>query len=63
MITRNALCAHFVAHLNRQIALAELVDWAENIMMDGEFHERDTDLLTEIVARLGYKAQVTVVAA
>ncbi len=40
-------------YLNRQIVLSELVDWAENAMMAGEFEEQDIKLLTDIVARLG----------
>ncbi len=53
MVTRATLQEKLLAYLNRQMSLAELVDWAETAMMDGEFDERDTDLLTEIVARLG----------
>ena len=85
MVTRATVQGKILAYLNRQITLADLVDWAESAMMDGEFDERDSDLLTEIVAhlgladirefglswddcykfleRLGYRVQVTAVAA
>jgi len=53
MITRKVVEEKIVAYLNRAIALADLADWAENMMMDGEFDGGDTDLLTDIVARLG----------
>ena len=53
MLTRKFLQSKILAYLNRQLTLAELVDWAERAMMDGEFDERDTDLLMHIVARLG----------
>jgi len=53
MVTRATLQEKLLAYLNRQMSLAELVDWAETAMMDGEFDERDNDLLTEIISRLG----------
>ena len=53
MVTRVTVQEKLLAYLNRQITLAELVEWAENAMMEGEFDERDTDLLTNIIARLG----------
>jgi hypothetical protein len=53
MVTRATVQAKLLDYLNRQISLAELVDWAENAIMDGEFDEQDTDLLTDIIARLG----------
>ncbi len=53
MLTRKMVQSKILSYLNRQITLVELVDWAERMMMDGEYDERDTDLLTHIVARLG----------
>ena len=53
MVTRVTVQEKLLAYLNRQITLAELVEWAENAMMEGEFDEQDTDRLTDIVARLG----------
>ena len=53
MVTRTVVQQKILDYLNRHITLADLVDWAEDAMMDGEFEERDADLLTEIVARLG----------
>lgn len=53
MITRATLQEKILDYLNRRISLAELVDWAEKMMMDGEFDENDTELLTKIIARLG----------
>ena len=53
MVTRVVVEEKILDYLNRYITLADLVDWAENMMMDGELDERDIDLLTEIVARLG----------
>jgi len=53
MVTRAIVQEKLLDYLNRQISLAELVDWAENVIMEGEFDEQDTDLLTDIIARLG----------
>ncbi len=53
MVTRTVVQQKILDYLNRHITLAALVDWAEDAMMDGEFEERDADLLTEIIARLG----------
>lgn len=53
MITRTVIEKKILSYLNRHTTLAELVDWAEKTMMEGEFEALDSDLLTEITARLG----------
>lgn len=53
MITRAVIEKKLLNYLNRHITLADLVDWSEKMMMEGEFDARDSDLLTDIVARLG----------
>jgi hypothetical protein len=53
MITRETVQETLLAYLNRQLTLAELVDWAENALQDGELDPRDTELLSEVLARLG----------
>lgn len=40
-------------YLVHKITLAELVDWAENALIDGEFIHEDSKQLFDIVARLG----------
>ncbi len=40
-------------YLNHSISLSQLVDWAENAMMEGEFESRDFDVIRDIVSRLG----------
>jgi hypothetical protein len=52
-ITRHVVRDQLLAYLNRSITLDQLVDWAENILCDGEVEARDAELLTQIVARLG----------
>lgn len=52
-ITRGTVIKKLADHLQHRISLAHLVDWAEQVMMDGEFTPADHDLLRDIVARLG----------
>ena len=41
LITKQAVAEKIAAYLHHHITLAQLVDWAENAMMEGEFDERD----------------------
>ncbi len=52
-ITRQAMANKLSDYLRGTVSQAELVDWAERAMMDGEFEEADADLLSDIVGRLG----------
>lgn len=40
-------------YLQHRITLAELVDWAEQVIMEGDFVGPDHDILRDVVARLG----------
>jgi hypothetical protein len=40
-------------YLHGKLSQADLVDWAERAMMDADFAEADTEVLTDIVSRLG----------
>ncbi len=53
LITKRTAAEEIAAYLRDAITLEELVDWAENAMMDGEFDERDTEVLRRVIARLG----------
>lgn len=53
LITAEVLGDQIKAYLQHQLSLKELVDWAENAMMDGEFEETDDNMLCEITGRLG----------
>lgn len=52
-MTREVVRDQLLHYLNREISLAELVDWAENAMAEGEFEEADLETLRDIGARLG----------
>jgi hypothetical protein len=53
MITRQELAQKLTDYLQHRIALAELVDWAERALMEGDLDERDLEVLRESLARLG----------
>jgi hypothetical protein len=52
-ITKQTVADKIAAYLHHEISLAQLVDWAENAMMDGEFSEREISALRSVVSRLG----------
>ncbi len=41
------------AYLHGELSLSDLVDWAENIMIESDFEESNFEILREIVSRLG----------
>jgi cobyrinic acid a,c-diamide synthase len=51
--TKQAVAEKIGAYLQHAITLDQLVDWAENAMMEGEFDEQDMDMLRTVIARLG----------
>ncbi len=53
LITKPTVAGKLAAYLHHEISLAQLVDWAENAMMDGEFAEQDMSALRAVVSRLG----------
>ena len=53
MITRDVLASQIRNYLQHQMSHSALVDWAERTMMDEEFDARDSDILRDIIARLG----------
>ena len=52
-ITKKTVADKIAAYLHHEITLAQLVDWAEVALLDGDFDERDTDTLAAVVSRLG----------
>ncbi len=52
-ITKQAVADKIAAYLHHEITLAQLVDWSERVLMDGEFAEADAATLSQVVARLG----------
>jgi hypothetical protein len=52
-ITKQTVADQIAAYLHHEITLAQLVDWAENVLMDGELADRDAKTLSSVIARLG----------
>ena len=52
-LTKQIIADEIAAYLRHEITLAGLVDWAENALLNEDFEERDSAVLSEIVARLG----------
>ncbi len=53
IITKQTVANKIATYLRHEISLAELVDWAENAMMEGEFAEHETTAIAGVVSRLG----------
>ncbi len=53
IITKKIVAGKILDYLHHKITFAQLVDWAENAEMDGEFEDKDFELINEIVSRLG----------
>jgi len=51
--TREAVRDKLVDYFQRRMTLAELVDWAEDVMCDGDLDARDARLLRGVIARIG----------
>jgi hypothetical protein len=53
MITTETAASKIASYLHHEITTAQLVDWAEDALMDEEFAESDASLLARVLARLG----------
>ena len=53
MITKQTVADKIGAYLHHEISLAQLVDWAEDAIMEGEFDECDMEVLRAVMSRLG----------
>lgn len=52
-ITKDTVAEKIEGYLHYRIGLKDLVDWAENAVMNGDFDAYDAAVLTEVVARIG----------
>lgn len=53
LITKQTVAEKIAAYLRHGITQADLVDWAENALMEGEFAEEDSAIISRTIARLG----------
>lgn len=52
-ITKEVVGGKLLQYINREITLAELVDWAEKMICEEEFEESQSELIREILGRIG----------
>ena len=52
-ITKQTVADRIAAYLHHEITLAQLVDWSERALMEGEMAEGDAGTLSSVIARLG----------
>lgn len=52
-VTKQTTAARIAAYLHHEITFAELVEWAEEAVMEGEFSPQEMDTLRAVTARLG----------
>ena len=52
-ITKQTVADKIAAYLRHEFSLADLVDWAERAMMDGEFAEDQAATLSAVISRIG----------
>lgn len=52
-IAKQTVADKIAAYLHHGITLEQLVHWAENAMMEGEFAEEDAATISAVVSRLG----------
>jgi hypothetical protein len=52
-VSRQRVAQKIIDYLYHRITLSDLVDWAESAMMEADFEERDTELLRDIIGRIG----------
>lgn len=53
MISNQIVADRIAAYLRHDISSEDLVSWAENALMGGEFADGDAGVLADVVARLG----------
>ena len=53
VITKRTVAEKIGAYLRHEITLAQLVDWSEQALLDGELAENDMPVLRSVIARLG----------
>jgi hypothetical protein len=53
IVTKQQLAINLLNYLQRKTSLDDLVNWAENALMDGDIHEDDPKVVGKILARIG----------
>lgn len=52
-MTKHTVAEKIAAYLRHDLSLADLVSWAEDALMEGDFAEDEASTIADVVARLG----------
>lgn len=53
IITKQQLAVKLLNYLQNKTSLEELVEWAENALMEADIQDDDTNVIRDILAQLG----------
>jgi len=53
IITRRSLAEMIMRYVNREITLASLVNWAEEMVSDADFEKEGFDVIRDVLLRIG----------
>lgn len=53
IITKQQLAVKLLNYLQHKTSLEDLVEWAENALMDWDIQDEETETIRDILARLG----------
>ncbi len=53
MVTRKILADILIKYINREIDLSRLIDWAEDMIKEGDFEDENFELLRNMLAGIG----------
>ena len=53
LVTRRDVGQKLADYLQHRLSLADLVDWAEQAMMEADYDDEELDVLRRIVSRIG----------
>jgi hypothetical protein len=53
IINRQIVAKKLLSYMQHKINLSQLVDWAENAVMEGRYQENEYKLLSEVLGKLG----------
>lgn len=52
-VSKEDVANKILAYLNRSISLEQIVDWAEDMVSEAEYDEKDFELIRDILSHLG----------
>jgi len=52
-VSKKDVADKILAYVNRSISLEQMIDWAENMICEAEYDEKDFELIKDILSHLG----------